>query len=98
MKFNFRIIAIHVCFVYLFCMHIFIVQHIDLDFRSMRYKKSILLLTWISAQRLTKYGYFSSRPIIQLTADVVFEPDIINLDEKRCSLKDGTSVVWYDQR
>ena len=48
-------------------------------------------------QGLTKYGYSRSRPIIEVTADVMLEPDIINLDEKRCSLKDGTAVVWYDQ-
>ena len=38
-----------------------------------------------------------SRPIIQMTADIALNPEIINLDEQTCNLKDGSPVVWYDE-
>ena len=47
MDFKFRIILyIHVCFLIfiLFSMHLFTVQHIDLDFRSMRYIKIDIII------------------------------------------------------
>ncbi|KAI0242235.1 Integrin alpha-PS2 [Lamellibrachia satsuma] len=36
-----------------------------------------------------------SRPIIQMSAEVELQPDIINLDEKRCSLNDSTPVLCF---
>ena len=47
MDFKFRLI-LHVCFLYRFVMHIFIVQRIDLDFRSMHYIKNYIIIYYYS--------------------------------------------------
>ncbi|KAK2177777.1 hypothetical protein NP493_580g01067 [Ridgeia piscesae] len=50
----------------------------------------------VGAYEANRVVLLRARPIVQMTAEVTLVPEIINLDEKSCTLEDGSPVVCFN--